>query len=244
MTGGGGSGSGSGGGSSVSTNPPDYKTENVMDEFFMIMNAREGRKWAYKNLGGKSAYPKNLAEAIGVYSGSMYEDINSAMRATNGDLSKLDDPNLIVKTRHGKVVNKAVVKGLVERMDKAFAMAASSPQTTKVTRGTTWHEFSSLGLTDGSDLSKYIGQKYQTRGFTSTSVDTEAAFSHKPVQMNITIPKGTKGVYMAGDVNYKDALSGIPDEEEWLMNRDAQWIITDAKLVNGKWVVEVVLVSS
>jgi hypothetical protein len=45
---------------------------------------------------------------------------------------------------------------------------------------------------------------------------------------------------MAGDVNYKDTLSQISAEEEWLMNRNSKWVITHAELVNGVWMLKVV----
>lgn len=238
MTGGGGKGSGGGSGSSA---PPAPKPEEQFDEFFEYTTATEARVWAYKHLGGRKDYPKSLGDAILIYSGEEYHDINAAVRATKGDLSKLDDPDLVVKNKYGIVVNKVWVKDVIERMDQAMSYRPGSPQATTVRRGTSMREFESLGIEPGDDLSKYIGKTYRNNAFTSTSIDTQAAFSSKPVQITIRVPKGTKGVYMSGDINKKDNLSKNVNEQEWLLPRGSKFQIKSAEMVNGRWRVEVVL---
>jgi hypothetical protein len=167
MTGGGGSGSGAGGSAA-----PAPKPHETLDEFFDYTNAREGRQWAYEHFGGRSSYPVPQADAIYKYSSSMYDDINAGARETDGEISKLDT-GMTIKNRWGATINNATVKDIFERMDKAFEMVPGSPQNTTVRRGTTWEEFRSLGVDSNTDLRTLVGKPYITRGYTSTSIDTE-----------------------------------------------------------------------
>lgn len=238
VIGGGGSGSGSGGGSGSGLSPSVQKPE-TLDQFFEFINTRQAREWANKHWGGRSDYPKTVGNAIYDYSTSMYEDINSLLRQMDGDWSKFDDPFWLPRTKSGKLINKQKIKSLIERIDKGMEMKGA-PQWVELMRGTSMREFEALGIDKDGDLTKFIGQSYTNRSYTSSSLDRSAAFQSKPVQIKIKVPPGTKSVHMAGDKDYQDTLSMFPHEEEVLLGRDTEFTIVSAKLVNGKWIVEVV----
>lgn len=117
------------------------------------------------------------------------------------------------------------------------------PQSLNTQRGTTWLEFSELGITGaGDDLSKLVGKTYTDNQYKSVSIDKNAAFSSKDVQITIRVSAGTKAVHMAGDKDYNDALSYHKAEQELLLGRGTKYKIVSAKRVNGKWKIEVVTI--
>ncbi|AWY03821.1 VIP2-like ADP-ribosyltransferase toxin [Gordonia phage Nedarya] len=240
VIGGGGSG-GSGGGGGSST--PIQQQPNPFDSFFDYVNARQGRIWAYNIWGGKSNYSPAVAQAFGDYSGSTYRDINQILRETKGDLSRLDDPSYNPTNEFGQPIDKQYIKQTIQNMDLGMDGAPRVPQSLNTQRGTTWLEFSELGITGaGDDLSKLVGKTYTDNQYKSVSIDKNAAFSSKDVQITIRVSAGTKAVHMAGDKDYNDALSYHKAEQELLLGRGTKYKIVSAKRVNGKWKIEVVTI--
>ena len=252
MTGGGGSGSGGSGGSTVTPPPqPDVPAGN---EVGSESNPREfptgkhGRSWAHALWPSKKEYPPAAQVGIQRYSSSEYRQINSVLRQINGDLSKLDDPDFQMKNFDGSNINSmsnADMKKLLQDIDAGMDFAPRVPQWVKLSRGTTWKEFSQFGIASDTDLSTLEGKKYTNHSFTSTSVAGKAAFDDMPVQLNVKVPPGTKGVYMAGSPGppaYQGALSTIPAENEFLLDRGTKFKITKVtkkQKPSGLWTYEI-----
>ncbi|ANA86940.1 VIP2-like ADP-ribosyltransferase toxin [Gordonia phage Switzerland] len=212
----------------------------MFDSFFDYVNAKQGREWAYKIWGGASNYPPHVRQAFKDYSSSTYRNINQVLRETKGDLGQLDDPSYNPVDKFGNPIDKQYMKLVIQNMDLGHNSAPRVPQSVKTERGTTWLEFSQLGITGhGDDFTKLVGKTYTDSQYKSVSIDKSAAFSDMEVQMTIRVSAGTKAVHMAGDGDYNDALSYHKSEQELLLGRGTKFKITSAKLVNGKWKVTV-----
>ncbi len=178
-----------------------------------------------------------------------YQTINTALRDAAGDMSKFDDPDWLEArkkydgTEYSEFVKERYVRNLkerIKRMDEGLAFAPEIPETISLSRGTRWSEFKSLGITgENDDLSKLLGKTYVNDSYTSTSVGGKAAMDYMPVQITMTVPKGVRGVYMAGDLSHNGALSSLPSENEFLLPRGTKFKIKSIKKVGGNWIVEV-----
>ncbi|AHJ86614.1 ADP-ribosyltransferase exoenzyme toxin [Mycobacterium phage CRB1] len=179
-----------------------------------------------------------------------YQTINTALRDAAGDMSKFDDPDWIDARLNfeGKpysdFTKQQYIKNLkdrIRRMDEGFEFAPEIPETITLARGTRWQEFKALGITgQNDDLTKLLGKSYINDSYTSTSVGGKAAMDYMPVQITLTVPKGMKGVHMAGDASYSGALSSLASENEFLLPRGTKFKITDVfKNDEGEWEIEV-----
>ncbi|AFV51144.1 ADP-ribosyltransferase exoenzyme toxin [Mycobacterium phage 20ES] len=179
-----------------------------------------------------------------------YQTINTALRDAAGDMSKFDDPDWLDGrkkydgTEYSSHVKDQYIKNLKDRiaqMDAGFEFAPEIPETISLARGTRWSEFKSLGITGpNDDLTKLLGKSYINDSYTSTSVGGKAAMDYMPVQITLTVPKGTKGVHMAGGASYGGALSTLASENEFLLPRGTKFKITDVfKNDEGEWEIEV-----
>lgn len=147
-----------------------------------------------------AATPWTAAEQRGlyVYSDSYYLDINPWLRGTN--------PNL---TDSLKKSARDAQKGM-------------RPSTRPMTlwRGTTAKQF---GLGDSAtvdDLKKLIGKKMQDEGFFSTSVGSSAAFSYKPVLIQVEAPTGSQMAFI-------DHISANQGENEMLLAAGTKYEVLD-----------------
>ena len=203
----------------------------------------EAREHFYAQQGGRKGKPADIAGEFAVYStDSGYQSVNAALRATDGDASKIRDP-LVVKSHDGHTFSYSnkQYQERIKQLDQGFDDAPPLADSVFLSRGTRWHEFSQLGITGpNDDLSHLVGAKWTNHAYTSTSTSADAAMntSDFPVQIRIMAPAGTKTVYMAGDVNHQDPLSTLPSEEESLLPRNATFQITRIRKVNGVWEVD------
>ncbi len=155
--------------------------------------------------------------ALKKYTGSSYGPWNSALRAADGDTSKLG----------------AWQKDTLN----ADAGLSPLPEAVIVHRGTGWGEFEFPG--DGRqhsipppDPASLIGTVQVQRGYMSTSVGSGAAFSGQPVLLVIRLPAGH-------GVTWAEAYTNVPGENELLLARDTTSFVHDVyKNPQGKWVVE------
>lgn len=83
-----------------------------------------------------------------------------------------------------------------------------------------------------ADLEKKVGQTWKSEGFTSTSVGGHAAFSGKPVLVEIEAPPGTPMAWIK-------PVSQYPSENEMLLAAGLSYRIISVKKVGGKSVVRV-----
>lgn len=110
------------------------------------------------------------------------------------------------------------------------------PYDVVVHRGTAFSEFG-FGEMPPPSPSSMIGKTYRNDGYASTSVGEYAHFQHKPVQLEILLPKGAKATNLMEVSNFGTG------EREVLLARGTQYYIHDVYQEGGKWrvVVEVVL---
>ena len=83
------------------------------------------------------------------------------------------------------------------------------------------------------DPSLLVGRVMVDRGYVSTSASTTAIDPEEfgaDLDMSIHAPEGTRGVYVAG-------LSEAPEQMEFLLDRDTQFVITDAwyEVTDEEW---------
>ncbi|QNJ56952.1 VIP2-like ADP-ribosyltransferase toxin [Mycobacterium phage BengiVuitton] len=245
VTGGGGGAGGAGGSSGPQF--PDPKPSNQPRTF---AGASKAREWFSKIWPSKDKYEGTVRNEYARYSENTgYQTINTALRDAAGDMSKFDDPDWLEArkkydgTEYSEFVKQQYIRNLkdrIKRMDDGLAFAPEIPETISLSRGTRWSEFKSLGITgENDDLSKLLGKTYVNDSYTSTSVGGKAAMDYMPVQITLTVPKGIRGVYMAGDVSHNGALSSLPSENEFLLPRGTKFKIKSIKKVGGNWIVEV-----
>lgn len=83
------------------------------------------------------------------------------------------------------------------------------------------------------DPSLLVGRAVMDRGYVSTSASTTAIDPEEfgaDLDISIHAPEGTRGVYVAG-------LSEAPEQMEFLLDRDTQFVITDAwyEVTDEEW---------
>jgi hypothetical protein len=160
-------------------------------------------KWAEK-----WAYPgMTAAERLGLtrYQGSTYRDINAALRGS----WKVDKDGPL----------NDWITGIDSAMKKSKIGTAAF-----VYRGTNMDSF---GAYNAADMKALIGTTIKDPAYFSTAMFNPFK---KQVQMELSVPKGTKGVWMSnknvGDIAYKD---GTPynGENELLLDRGTKIAIDD-----------------
>lgn len=173
----------------------------------------EGRDWAFANFTIPPAGPK---AALKKYTGSSYGPWNGALRAADGDMSRL---------------------GAWEKdTRKADEGLTPTPEAVIVHRGTGWGEFEfpdhgRIGHVPPPDPTSLIGTVQVQRGYMSTSVGDRAAFSGSALLV-IRVPKGHP-------VTWAEAYTSHPGENELLLARDTTTFVHDVyRNHNGQWVVE------
>ncbi|ASZ75344.1 VIP2-like ADP-ribosyltransferase toxin [Mycobacterium phage JoshKayV] len=246
VTGGGGGGAGGAGGSSG----PQFPEPKPTNKPRTFPGASKAREWFAKIWPSKDKYDGTVRNEYARYSENTgYQTINTALRDAAGDMSKFDDPDWLEArkrydgTEYSEFVKERYIRNLkdrIKRMDEGLEFAPEIPEAIELSRGTRWSEFKSLGITgENDDLSKLLGKTYVNDSYTSTSVGGKAAMDYMPVQITMTVPKGIRGVYMAGDVSHNGALSSLPSENEFLLPRGTKFKIKSIKKVGNNWIVEV-----
>jgi hypothetical protein len=136
---------------------------------------------------GLEQWTGSQKEAIQRYTGSSYRDINGQLRTGNG--SRQDET--------------------IRQMDKGMR---AMPKDILVHRGTTLENF---GVDSEEELKTLLGGTVKEKGYLSTSVGGSAAFSSKPVIMEIEIPKGARAAYV-------DHISVCSGEKEMIIARGTE----------------------
>ncbi|MDG4801712.1 ADP-ribosyltransferase [Micromonospora sp. WMMD980] len=173
-----------------------------------------GREWADRALPVPTA---KQAAAITKYSGNDFGPWNEALRAHA-------DGHTLPPGSWGKWTAQA---------DEAFTPV---PEDLFVHRGSTFMEFELPGggrthSMPPPDPRELIGTVQVQHGYMSTSVGHRSAFSSKPVQLVIRVPKGHKAAWVM-------PISQFETEYEALLQRSTFTFVHDVYQSDGKWVVE------
>lgn len=136
--------------------------------------------------------------------------------------------NNYLRTGHG---GGAKVKEHVQNLDSALAKGGAT-EPIRVFRGFDSANLRNL-MASGKDLN---GTTFRDKAYGSTSMDKDHAFN-KPIRFNINVPKGGHGAAVM-------PISSVPHEVEWLMPRNATYVIRSYKQVKlstggNYWEVEV-----
>jgi hypothetical protein len=147
-------------------------------------------------------------EGLGYYKGSGYHNMNGALRTNKGDLSKIHNEK---------------IKAYIGQVDKVFAESPGLAHDIKTYRG--------FGH-DGLPSKNMTGAEFVDHAFISTSVNksTTSGFASDEILMEITIPKGAKGIALdtPGSGGYYNG------EGEVLLNRGTKFhVISDSTSSNG-----------
>lgn len=137
----------------------------------------------HKKMQGSTPWTEDQITAIKKYTGSYYTDMNSALR------HKPDYTGPAMKDAYNLQTAMRPV-----------------PQDFMVHRGTVMKQF---GVTSTSQLQQLVGKTVTDRGFMSTSVGGESAFSGE-IALTIQVPKGTPGAYVK-------SKSSHPSENEFIL---------------------------
>lgn len=162
------------------------------------------------------------AEAVGEYTGGIYDNINQGLRGS-------------------QILNEEA-RELIPWIDKAMVPI---PDTLQVSRGVYDEAFRAVMKGEGFTspviserlewLAKNLpGKVLEDKGYFSTSMTNEAVTS-RPVTMRIVVPKGTKAA-PARQVSVFDY------EKELLLHRGVQYVVTKAEIAGGVLRVEATVI--
>ncbi|WP_288858150.1 ADP-ribosyltransferase [uncultured Corynebacterium sp.] len=176
------------------------------------------------------------ADAVALYTDIGHRDINRHAREYKD--------GLLDAAKNGKRAERRKLNSTVEAMRGLDSLMDRSPrvkQPLKVVRRVRMQELEGCAI-DGNfsakDLDSWRGKEFKSWGYLSTSTHGQDAFGD--IELRLTLPKGTKGVYLGWDEN-KDkstALSKYPDEEELLLGRQTRYRINSVRTKNGRKIVE------
>lgn len=176
-------------------------------------SAQEAREWANAEWAGPSGYAPHELAALRSYTGSGYGPMNNTLRSSKG-----------------KRTNKNI-----QAMDDAIERAARVPDDITVVRNANLRQ---LGITGSrQDPRTAIGQEFVDYGYLSTSVNRRGAMQGE-VRMEITVPKGARGVYVSGDGGRKgpNIISDYGGgESELILGRGSRLVITSVKKSGKRW---------
>lgn len=154
---------------------------------------------SYYNLD-KNCGTKIDCESIKTYTKSGYKGVNTALR----------------KGTYDQGWSKAEVDGLQKGLDKTFSNAPTVPENIVVYRGMSPRLLTGLNP----------GDTFIDNGYTSTTISKNASYRGTKVQ--IRVPKGTKGIYIA-------KVSSFPNEKELLLNRGLKFRLVNSENDMPTW---------
>lgn len=160
-----------------------------------------------------TSLPKNQLEAAYRYTGSYYDNINSALRSDTGDWGSSSKKTKLLET--------------ITDLDAAIA-GSSVGRDLKVFRGI--QSGYARTLKELHDKGKLVGSILEDKGYSSTTVDKDIAddWAAGGAVMHMNVPKSAKGVYVGGD-KYGSKYSQHPSEQELLLGRRTKQVVTHAE---------------
>jgi hypothetical protein len=151
---------------------------------------------------------KEELEAVQLYTGHAYDDMNQYLRGIIDDNMFEKEINLAKSALSKASLPEDVIvrRGSNKRGIKAFFNANDPYEDARE-------------IFSDKNKSKYIGSVFKDNGFLSTSPDESGGF-HKNINYIIKVPKGTDAMYI-------DPISRMKGEEELLINQGKSYIIED-----------------
>lgn len=183
-----------------------------------------GRDWAAYNVATPevwNASTPEMRDAWDAYANPDYKQINGYARHGAEGL-----------TRWTPEEAQAAIDGL----DAGFGIMPPIPEAIQVTReARAKHALPGFDIAV-DDPSSLIGREFVDPGYMSTSLNavegSQAGLSDHDVRIRFTVPKGTVGTPLGGDMNGENMFGG-PDadmfESEFLLPRNTRWRITAAR---------------
>jgi hypothetical protein len=135
--------------------------------------------------------------ALNLYTSSGHDVVNRKLRKGS-----------YAKSIHASEWRESEVKDLTTRLDDAFDKAPTVPHNMVVYRGVDEEAFAGLQK----------GDSFVDKGFVSTSIDRSEA--RTGMQVEIRVPKGTKGIYV-------EQVSAVPSELEMILNRGTKFKVLE-----------------
>ena len=192
--------------------------------FFLVTVATGGVAWVfiYPSLSGeKKAAPTSYRSIVGEeavqlhaqamrgrpwtpeqrravqrYTGDSYREINGFLRTGRGDAAARADAESV----------RAAMREIPENIMVFRAVSA------------TGFGYPNKQAIPASALPGLVGRTWSDPGFTSTSINPEPYDYNAKVRMRISVPKGTRGIYV-------DTISENQDEEEMLLDAGTKFRI-------------------
>lgn len=150
----------------------------------------DARDWAYSKWGDANLTPDE-EEAVSDYTGSGYSDMNRSLRRRSA--------------------MSAAMKTRISLLDSAIEKAARFPEDTEVKRTMNW---SKLAKEKGWPADIEEGFELRDLGFMSVAVGPQFVdASGSDTEIYLSVPKGSKGIYVSGDAVGDGRLSSVGAHE-------------------------------
>lgn len=166
------------------------------------MSKTEATTWAKANMLDVKTMPADVQESIVRYTGGGYKGTNQTLRTG---------------TWPGDAVSAQARRDMISGLDVAM-QASTVPEQVVVTRLVHAESFK------GGDPSKLVGKTISDKGYLSTALGGKVGgpgFTTQNVEMKITVPPGTHGIWTK-------PLSQYKGEAELLLDRNTKLNITEA----------------
>lgn len=200
----------------ISKNAKKFSSDSEALEYHRTHNFNRNQ-WA-------NDFTENERRGVVDYTASYYRDMNSALRdGSYSSLSKISS----LKKRIDNCTSALEKTSVAE--DTVVWRGMGSKNTLARELGISRSELSQM-MSDGSIVKKQFTEK----GFASTGV-IESSGWNKEVFLEIYVPEGTQGMYVAPISNFKR-------ENELLLQRGTTFKIMKAERVNGKYKLYVLIV--
>lgn len=174
--------------------------------------------------------------AVSLYTGAGHQVINRQAFELRDKLFEAAEQGPRAQRRKLKPVVEAV-RGL----DSVIGRAPRVRTPLQVVRRVRVEELVGSATGDGfraGDQSTWRGKEFKAWGFLSTSTHGQDEFGD--IELRLTLPKGTKGIYLGWDekADRSTALSQYPQEEEYLLGRQVRYRIKRVRVRDGRKTVE------
>ena len=174
--------------------------------------------------------------AVRLYTGAGHQVINRQAFELRDKLFEAAENGPRAQRRKLKPVVEAV-----RVLDSVIGRAPRVRTPLQVVRRVRVEELVGSATGDGfraGDQSTWRGKEFKAWGFLSTSTHGQDEFGD--IELRLTLPKGTKGIYLGWDekADRSTALSQYPQEEEYLLGRQVRYRIKRVRVRDGRKIVE------
>jgi hypothetical protein len=178
-------------------NPVNYGTSSYVTPEMALFGAASNPQ---------TGYTQGERKSIADYTGSGYTGINSYLR-TGG-------------VNYGSATGYQTA---VKNIDSAIAKSNPIEDWTIVTRGA--HGGYDIGIDHDNnvgldEIRAQIGKTVENKGYSSTSLGSTPAFSHRKYRIIYRVPPGLKGIWVSGDGSSSKLSSCGSSEREFILPRN------------------------